>query len=83
MVHGRGTWSWTRHTTTQHLSALTPGDTTCLRFSSACRAGSSVAVPQLGERAACARGTDCPVYFQGVVILPGCDRSRGILLHNN
>jgi hypothetical protein len=28
------------------------------------------------------RGTDCPVYFQGVVMLPGCDRSRGISLHN-
>ena len=74
-VHGHG------HGTPR----LSTDVTTCL-FSSACsrcRAGSSVAVPQLGERAACARGTDCPVYFQGVVILPGCDRSRGILLHNN
>ena len=52
--------------TAHHDSAListAPRDTTCLRFSSACRAGSSVAVPQLGERAACARGTDCPVYL--------------------
>ena len=73
--------------TAHHDSALISTDhvtrLACAVLTSACRAGSSVAVPQLGERAACARGTDCPVYFQGVVILPGCDRSRGILLHNN
>ena len=43
------------------------------------RAGcSSAAVPTAGL----ARGTDCPVYLQGVVMKPGCHCSTGILLHN-
>ena len=78
-VHGHG------HGSTAHQLSTDDNLLVLLRVQPlhGCRAGSSVAVPQLGERAACARGTDCPVYFQGVVILPGCDRSRGILLHNN
>ena len=58
-VHGHAD---TAHHDSALISTAPREDTTCLRFSSACRAGSSVAVPQLGERAACARGTDCPVY---------------------
>ena len=43
------------------------------------RAGcSSAAVPP----ACLARGTSCPVYFQGVVMRPGCLSGAGILLHN-
>jgi len=44
------------------------------------RAGcSSAAVPP----ACLARGTSCPVYFQGVAMKPGCLSGAGILLHNN
>jgi hypothetical protein len=43
------------------------------------RAGcSSATVPP----ACLARGTCCPVYFQGVAMKPGCLSGAGILLHN-
>jgi hypothetical protein len=43
------------------------------------RAGcSSAAVPP----ACLARGTSCPVYFQGVAMKPDRLRGTGILLHN-
>ena len=53
------------------VEVVTKSDTT--------RAGcSSAAVPP----ACLARGTSCPVYFQGEAMKPDCLRGTGILLHN-